>query len=94
MIFIASKGHLLTHKPQPMQSVSEIKQMVEVGITSMQIFPVVLTGQAFLHSYLHFLGLHLSGFIIAILSLSSPLSIFDNEYFIKINIKHERAVIF
>ena len=41
MIFIASKGHLLTHIPQPMQRVSEMKQMVEVGLTSMHIFPVL-----------------------------------------------------
>jgi hypothetical protein len=85
MIFIASKGHLLTHIPQPIQRVSEMKQIVEVGLTSMHIFPVLFTGQVFLHSCLHFFGLHLSGLIIAILSLSSPmlLSIFDNEFFIK-----------
>jgi len=80
MILIASKGHLLTHIPQPMHSVSEMKQMTDVGNTSMQTLPVLLTGQVFLHSCLHFLGLHLSGLMMAILSLSSPLplSIFDN----------------
>lgn len=30
MILIASNGHLLTHIPHPIQSVSEIKQIVEV----------------------------------------------------------------
>lgn len=70
MILMASKGHLFTHKPQPIHSVSEIKQMTEVGSTSMQTLPALLTGQLFLHSCLHFLGLHLSGLIIAILSFS------------------------
>jgi hypothetical protein len=72
MILIASNGHLLTHIPHPIHSVSEMKHITEEGYTSMQILPVLLTGHVFLHSYLHFLGLHLSGFIIAILSLSSP----------------------
>jgi hypothetical protein len=92
MIFIASKGHLLTHIPQPMHNVSEMKQITEVGKTSMQILPVLLTGQVFLHSCLHFLGLHLSGLMIAILSLSS--SILDNEPLLTINTKHEGAVTF
>jgi hypothetical protein len=81
IILMASKGHLFTHSPQPMQSVSEMKQIFEVGNTSMQTLPVVLTGHDFLHSCLHFLGLHLSGLMIAILSFSSPLSIFDNEVY-------------
>ena len=46
--------------------------MVDALLTSMQNLPVLLTGQDFLHSCAHFLGLHLSGFMIAILSLSSP----------------------
>ena len=95
MILIAPKGHFLVHKAQPMQSASEIKQIVEVGITSMQIFPDLLTGQVFLHSCAHFLGLHLSGFIIAILSLlTSKFAIFDSEYLLIINIKHGLAVTF
>ena len=68
-----------------MHNVSEMKQIVEVGNTSMQIFPVLLIGQVFLHSYLHFLGLHLSGLIMAILNLSSA-SILDNKQLI--NNKH------
>lgn len=78
IILIASNGHLLTHIPHPIHKVSEIKQIVEVGKTSIQIFPVLLIGQVFLHSYLHFLGLHLSGLIMAILNLSSA-SILDIE---------------
>ena len=71
MIIIASKGQRLTHIPQPMQSYSEMKQMVEVGFTSTQILPVLLRGHVLAHSCLHFLGLHLSGLIMAILSLLS-----------------------
>jgi hypothetical protein len=56
----------------------------------MHIFSVMFTGQAFLHSCLHFLGLHLSGLMIAILSLSKffPIStILDNETLLTINNK-------
>lgn len=80
IILIASNGHLFTHIPQPIHNVSEMKQIVEVGNTSMHIFPVLLIGHVFLHSYLHFLGLHLSGLIMAILNLSSA-SILDNKQF-------------
>lgn len=45
-----------------------MKQMVEVGFTSMHNLPVLFTGHVLAHSYLHFLGLHLSGLIMAILS--------------------------
>lgn len=62
------------HCPQPIQSVSEMKQIVSVGLTSIQSFPVILTGHFLLHSCWHFLGLHLSGLMIAILILSSDLS--------------------
>lgn len=51
-----------------------MKQIVEVGFTSMHILPVLLSGQIFAHSYRHFLGLHLSGLMIAILSLLSDIS--------------------
>jgi len=78
--------------PQPMHNVSEMKQIIEVGNTSIQIFPVLLTGQVFLHSCLHFFGLHLSGLMIAILSLSS--SILDNEPLLTINTKQIEAVTF
>lgn len=70
---MASKGHLLTHYPQPIQSVSEMKQMVDEGVTSMQSLPTLLTGHFLLHSCWHFLGLHLSGLMMAILILSSEL---------------------
>jgi hypothetical protein len=63
------------HIPQPMQSVSEIKQILLALVTSIQILPVLLTGHVLEHSCEHFLGLHLSGLIIATLSLS--VSIFN-----------------
>jgi hypothetical protein len=59
-----------------MHNVSEMKQIVDVGSTSMQSFPTELTGQYFLHSCLHFFGLHLSALMIAILSDPSAASIF------------------
>jgi hypothetical protein len=62
-----------------MHRYSEMMQIVEVGSTSMQGLPAVLTGQILLHSCLHFLGLHLSGLIIAIASFSRAASIiFEN----------------
>ncbi|EIE24325.1 hypothetical protein COCSUDRAFT_10993, partial [Coccomyxa subellipsoidea C-169] len=56
--------------PQPMQSSSEIHAVFEFGATSMQSLPadypstlicspIFTTGQLFLHSCLHFFGLHL-----------------------------------
>ena len=88
----------MTHKPQPIHKVSEMKQIIEVGKTSIHIFPVLFTGQVFLHSCLHFFGLHLSGLMIAILSLLVkpilPVSILDNELLLTINTKHEEAVTF
>jgi len=53
-----------------------MKQMVEVGLTSIHILPILLTGHVLAHSYLHFLGLHLSGLMIAILSLLSDIFVF------------------
>lgn len=82
MIFMASKGHLFTHIPQPMHKVSEMKQITEVGYTSMHSLPVLFTGQVFLHSCLHFLGLHLSGLIMAILSFSSTSTMIVNNHLI------------
>ena len=70
MIFIAWKGHFFTHIPHPTQRTSEIEEIVEVGITSIQSASVLFTGQPFLHSCLHLLGLHFSGLTIAILCLS------------------------
>ncbi|KAI8895074.1 hypothetical protein BC833DRAFT_529850 [Globomyces pollinis-pini] len=65
MILIASKGHFLTQIPQPIQSSSEIKANLSDGNTSIQSFPILTTGQPFLHSCLHFFGLHLSALTIA-----------------------------
>lgn len=56
---IASNGHFLTQMPQPMQSSSEIHAIFDVGPTSTHSLPILTTGQLFLHSCLHFLGLHL-----------------------------------
>lgn len=77
---MATNGHLLTHIPQPIHNNSEIKQIFDVGPTSIHNFPVLLTGHIFAHSYLHFLGLHLSGLMIAILNLSVSISILLNIY--------------
>ena len=75
MILIASNGHLLTHIPQPIHKISEIKQIVEAFVTSIHNLSALFTGQVFLHSSPHFFGLHLSGFIIAIRNLSSTFSV-------------------
>jgi hypothetical protein len=83
---MALKGHFLTQLPQPRHKVSEMKQIVEVLDTSTHNFAILFTRQVFLHSCLHFLGLHLSGLMIAILSLLS--SILDNETLLTINNKH------
>ena len=59
-MLMASKGHFLGQMPQPMQRRSEMKAILLVGSTSMQSLPVRTTGQDFLHSWRHFLGLHLN----------------------------------
>ncbi|ODV80344.1 uncharacterized protein CANTADRAFT_40353, partial [Suhomyces tanzawaensis NRRL Y-17324] len=66
-MLMASKGHFFTQIPQPIHKVSEIKAIFEVGVTSIHNFPVLTTGQLLRHSCLHFLGLHLSVEIMAIL---------------------------
>ena len=38
---------------------------MSLGLTSMQIFPIRTTGQPFLHSCLHFFGLHFKGLTMA-----------------------------
>lgn len=73
IILMALNGHFFTHIPQPIHRISEISEMVEVGITSMHIFSVLFTGQAFLHSCLHFLGLHFYLLTIAILCFESSM---------------------
>ncbi|KAF2222919.1 hypothetical protein BDZ85DRAFT_198394 [Elsinoe ampelina] len=57
-MLIASKGHFFGQIPQPIHSRSAMKAIFEVGSTSMQSLPVLTTGQDFLHSCRHFLGLH------------------------------------
>lgn len=84
MILIAPKGHFFTQIPHPTQSTYEISQIAEVGMTSIHIFYVLLTGQLFLHSCLQRLGLHFSGFMIAILCLSSIMLNYKFNYQINI----------
>ena len=52
---------------------SLMKQIVDVGRTSIQILPALFTGQLFLHSYLQTDGLHLLGSIIAALRELVPI---------------------
>uniref|UniRef100_A0A0E9UE69 Uncharacterized protein n=1 Tax=Anguilla anguilla TaxID=7936 RepID=A0A0E9UE69_ANGAN len=66
-IDMAPNGHFLMQMPQPMQGDSEIQAILLCDVTSMQSLPMRTTGQLFLHSCRHFLGLHLSWFTIAIL---------------------------
>ena len=54
MILMAPNGHFLGQIPHPMQSRSEMKAILDSGVTSIQSFPVRTTGQDFLHSCLHF----------------------------------------
>lgn len=65
IILIALKGHFLTQRLQPMHSISLIKAKGSSFSTLMQILPWALMGQIFLHSRLHFFGLHFSSFKIA-----------------------------
>lgn len=67
MMLMASKGHFFGQIPQPIQRRSEMKAILLEGSTSMQSLPVLTTGQDFLHSWRHFLGLHLSALTMAIL---------------------------
>ncbi|RKP24128.1 hypothetical protein SYNPS1DRAFT_7454, partial [Syncephalis pseudoplumigaleata] len=65
---IASNGHFFGQIPHPIHRVSEMKAIFESGVTSIQSLPTArtphlpmrTTGQLFLHSCRHFLGLHLS----------------------------------
>ncbi|OBA22399.1 hypothetical protein METBIDRAFT_39834 [Metschnikowia bicuspidata var. bicuspidata NRRL YB-4993] len=66
-MLMASKGHFLTQMPHPTHNVSEMNAILLAGVTSIQSLPVLTTGQDFLHSCLHFLGLHLSADTMAIL---------------------------
>ena len=64
---MASNGHFLTQIPQPIHNSSEIEAILSLGVTSMQSLPIRTTGQDFLHSCRHLLGLHRSLFTMAIL---------------------------
>ncbi|QBM89847.1 hypothetical protein METSCH_E00810 [Metschnikowia aff. pulcherrima] len=66
-MLMASNGHFFTQIPQPTHKFSEINAILLAGVTSIQSLPVFTTGHDFLHSCLHFLGLHLSVDTIAIL---------------------------
>ncbi|KAE8168777.1 hypothetical protein B0I72DRAFT_88194, partial [Yarrowia lipolytica] len=68
----APKGHFLGQIPHPIHSVSEMKAILESGVTSIHSLPVRTTGHDFLHSCRHFLGLHLSTLTIAIRVFLSP----------------------
>lgn len=65
-MLIASKGHFFTQIPQPIQSGSEMNAILLVEVTSIHNLPIRTTGQLFLHSCLHFFGLHFSDETIAI----------------------------
>jgi hypothetical protein len=53
-------GHCFTKTPQPIQSSSDIQAIFEADDTSILGLPPLTAGQKFLHSCLHFLGLHRS----------------------------------
>jgi len=67
MIWMASKGHFLGQIPHPIQRRSLMKAILLAGSTSIHSLPVLTTGHAFLHSWRHFFGLHLSELTMAIL---------------------------
>jgi hypothetical protein len=67
----------------PIQRGSEIKANLLLGPTSIHNFPSLTTGQLFLHSWLHFFGLHFSALIIAIrVKRSFGSSGFDESFFL------------
>lgn len=66
MMLMAPKGHFLGQIPQPIHRRSDMKAILDSGVTSMQSLPVLTTGHDFLHSCRHFFGLHLSLLTIAI----------------------------
>ncbi|PUU75503.1 hypothetical protein B9Z19DRAFT_889785, partial [Tuber borchii] len=51
---IPPNGHFFGQIPQPMHNRSEIKAILDSGVTSIQSFPVLTTGHDFLHSCRHF----------------------------------------
>lgn len=85
-MLMALKGQRFGQMPHPMHKLSEIKAILESGETSIQSFPLRTTGHDFLHSCLHFLGLHLSEEIMAILvSLSLIVAVFSSKNFPEMN---------
>lgn len=66
MMLMAPKGHFLGQIPQPIHRRSDMKAILDSGVTSIQSLPVLTTGHDFLHSCRHFFGLHLSLLTIAI----------------------------
>ena len=58
---MAPNGHFFGQIPHPMQRRSDMKAIFDSGVTSIQSFPVLTTGQDFLHSCRHFFGLHYGG---------------------------------
>ena len=74
MISMAPKGHFLTQMPHPMHRSSEMYATFEVPDTSMHILPTFTTGHVFLHSCLHFFGLHRSAETMAMRESESPAS--------------------
>ena len=64
----------MTQMPHPMHRSSEMYATFEVPDTSMHILPTFTTGHVFLHSCLHFFGLHRSAETMAMRESESPAS--------------------
>jgi hypothetical protein len=56
IILMAPKGHFFGQIPHPIQRLSEIKAILDSGVTSIQSRPLRTTGHDFLHSCRHFFG--------------------------------------
>ncbi|KAI8365935.1 uncharacterized protein BYT42DRAFT_505494 [Radiomyces spectabilis] len=83
---MAPKGHFLAQIPQPIQSSSEMKAILAVGSTSIQNLPRITSSYIIkkktYHSCLHFLGLHLSAFTMAI-RVSASLMVYKKKQMAK-----------
>jgi len=68
----------------PIHNGSEMKAILLFGPTSIQSFPNLTTGQDFLHSWRHFLGLHFSvpTMAIRVSESSPPSSFFEPAFFL------------
>lgn len=74
-----------------------MKASLLLGPTSMQSFPSLTTGQDFLHSWLHFLGLHLDVLTIAMrvrLSSSPPLGLPPAVFFGGMPLDYSQPIFF